>query len=275
MSGDQITRTKSCVMALDDVDSWPNELRALLAENLRLLSQYEAERARLSMLCVENVLLRVSPPENQFLAARSEILRKVDELVQDTRFIGWHCTRLHDEEIDDVQRVGLVPLDVQLLERRIDTRLRAGELSADVAQRLKSVNQARDPNRRGMIWILFTRETLQDEDGVIRLFRSWGGEALYNSHERSELTGPILREIGTPCIVEVVVPVAQIETFTTVGERVLNWYLSRHDISTGNAPQMEGVVRTPIPRESLLRVIPRGTKEFLRLTNCSGWTESF
>ncbi len=53
------------------------------------------------------------------------------------------------------------------------------------------------------------RSVLRSEGAVGRLFRSWGGEALYNSHEDDLETGPLLRRIGTPCIWIVVLPIGQ------------------------------------------------------------------
>jgi len=43
--------------------------------------------------------------------------------------------------------------------------------------------------------------------GVQRFFRSWGGESLYADHERDPKIGPVLKQIGIPCVVELMVPI--------------------------------------------------------------------
>src|SRR5690606_19025663 len=57
------------------------------------------------------------------------------------------------------------------------------------------------------LWFCFYEPSLAGERGIGRLFRSWGGEALYNSHEKDPTTGGALRRIGVPCIIKAIVPI--------------------------------------------------------------------
>lgn len=114
----------------------------------------------------------------------------------------FHCTRLTAEEIADVQANGVVPLSPTFLEMRI----RQLGLRDDVTELLLRENRVYERFRQNMIWFcLFPPE--QQSYGVQRFFRSWGGESLYADHERHPISGPILRNIGIPCIIELIIPI--------------------------------------------------------------------
>jgi hypothetical protein len=98
--------------------------------------------------------------------------------------------------------------DAAMLLRRIDATSNEGLLSASVAERLKARNQAHERNRAGMIRFCFFPPRLAGESGIGDLLRFWGGEALYNSHDRHPETSGVLCSVGTPSIVEAEVPIA-------------------------------------------------------------------
>lgn len=85
--------------------------------------------------------------------------------------------------------------------------------------------------------------------------------------------GPALRRIGVPCIVEAAVPVPGIETFCTVGERVMLCFLHHRGIGTDHDSEMEGYVQEPVGGERIRRIIRRDDPDFERLTACSEWLE--
>ena len=106
-----------------------------------------------------------------------------------------------------------------------------------------------------MLWFIFSRNLLQDEGRVQRLFTLWGGEALYSRHEEDGETGPILRSIGTPCIVEAELPIAGIEAHWEPAQWIARPFLDRRGISDGHSPERDGHVREPIGPERVRRVI--------------------
>jgi hypothetical protein len=69
-------------------------------------------------------------------------------------------------------------------------------------------NQAAEQNRAGKLWFCFFRPAIAGESGIGDLVRFWGGEAVYNSHDRDDEIGPIIATIGCPAIVEAEVPIA-------------------------------------------------------------------
>ena len=129
-------------------------------------------------------------------------------VLQPHEMVGWHCTRLTDPEIEEISRNGMRLPDGTILARRIDAVAEAGCLAPDVARLLKSRNQADEENRSGTVWFCFFPPGRAGKDGIGRFFRHWGGEALYNSHERDPVSSQAISCIGTPCLVEANVPIA-------------------------------------------------------------------
>jgi hypothetical protein len=108
----------------------------------------------------------------------------------------------------------------------------SGLIPDRIANRLIKENQSHDINRTGRIWFIFTTSLLKDEFGVRDLFRFWGGEALYNLHDRDPEIGPILASIGEPTIVEACVPIVDMGPSAFPGEPLVQNYLLAHGIAT-------------------------------------------
>ena len=261
------------LIIIDDESTWPEKLRGIFENNLRALAAYESERTRVDALAKTDVALRTSPPANPHAETRAHVLYKANDLLADARLVAWHCTRLHPDEITSIQRDGLLVLSCELAVTRVRKRVAAGDLSANIAARLEAENRADESNRRGVVWLIFTRMRLRDEHAVIRLFRSWGGEALYVGQKSDPEIGAVLRGIGIPCIVEVVVPAMGITPFGSVAEHVMRGFLDRRDVETGHSPEMEACIREPIAGGDVQRVICRNDPAFESLTGCSTWGE--
>ncbi len=266
------------VIALDDEATWPPGVCALLDDHLHVLRSYESERARIEQLRDDPTTRHRPRPSNPHAAAREQVSLDVQALVEDAFLIGYHCTRLHDDEITSIRTQGLRPLSSQLAQERVLRRLAAGDLTGPVADRLLAHSRADDallPERRtGMTWLIFTTAPLRQEDLVWRLFTFWGGEALYISHEDDDEISPILRALGTACIVEAMVPIKAVDTYVPMGERIVRRYLHHRGIDTGHDPEVEGSVRTAIPGEAVRRVARRSDCDFEGLTECSRWQEA-
>ena len=125
-----------------------------------------------------------------------------------------------------------------------------------------------------MIHFCANRSTLQDCDAVYRLFRSWGGEALYWGHEKDTYLAPVLGRIGVPCIVVCAIPFKRIrqpyhefpEYFLShmVSEEFENTYLSSAvDIRTGEN----------LCSSEILDIIGHSDSRFEELTTEASWPE--
>ena len=260
---------------LDDEITWPSSLRELLDDRLGALSAFERERQRVDKLAETDWSYRYNPPSNPHEGARERTVAEIDDCLREEAVAGYHCTRLCADEIEIIRSTGLRPLSPDLARERVRRRVEAGDFSLAVGARILAETRADDSNlperRSGMTWFVFTANPLREEAGVGRFFAYWGGEALYVCHEEDPEVGPALRAAGTACIVEAAVAVRAIETYCSVGERVLRCFLHRRDIETGHDPDVEGFVREPVPGSSICRIIQRKDADFERLTRCSTW----
>ena len=241
--------------------------------SLRTLRAYEIDRKRIDNLCENDVDVRMKPPEVKGASSRSELIEFVNQELTSGKLVGYHCSRLEATEVESILQTGLRPLDKTLVDERIKRQLALGHLSQYVAQRLQRENAMNDNTagqRIGMIHFCFSQALLKDESGVGRLFACWGGEALYRGLEKDSFVGPEIRKIGRPAIVVAAVSIPAIETFLSVGERLLNVFLEKRGISTAHRPEFEGHTCEPVP--DIIRVVMAGEPMFEELTNFDSWS---
>jgi hypothetical protein len=257
----------------DAESTWPRELRDVLSKNEQEISTYQAKRVQLDRAAQADVGLRINRPANPSQRAWDSVLEIADEVVSGKTLMGFHATRLTKLEQSDVQKRGLRVLSDALLSERLEASQAAGELSDRVVASLRARHQASEDNRSGMLWFTFTREPLRDEGSVGRLFRSWGGEALYNSHETHPETGPALAMIGRPCIILAAVPVGDVEGFMPIGERLVNVWCEARNIRTGHAGSFEGCTRCNISGSAIRDIVSLGDARFGALTGHTEWRQ--
>ena len=189
-------------MIIDDISTWPADLLQLLDGEKQSFLDYNIEQERIDRLRGEDFFQRFQPHPNKYEYAVDATVEKIHRCLQGKKTVGFHCTRLTEDEIIDIRSNGLFPLTISLVDRRIQDRVSAGELSAKSAQELIRQSHASKSYRSGTVWLCGYRETLQEEMDVGRLFRSWGGEAVYTPHDHSASgLGGELNRIGQPCIV--------------------------------------------------------------------------
>ncbi len=144
-------------------------------------------------------------------------------------------------------------------------------IKSEIAEQLIEKNQAHKDNRKGMIWFCFFDPRIAGQSGIERFFRSWGGEALYNSHEDDPTTGTALRKIGRPCLIEADVPISSFRPYTSLGDKVIRRYLLSHGFDTGEGCELEDNTCDHIPAANIVRVVFHGEPEFATLTGCDLW----
>jgi hypothetical protein len=265
------------VLDLDDESTWPGDLLSFLGERFDVLRAYEQhERGVIDRRNGGDRTMSYAPPRNPYEAARDAALLETNALLKGLKLVGYHCTRLHHDEIESICRDGLRPLSAELARDRVRRRVGAGDFSVEVAERVlaKGRTEERDGERRvGMLWFLFTAGSLREEGGLELFFRLWGGEALYFPHHEDPQIGPILRRLGTACIVRAAVPVEAIQTGCSVGERIVRCSLHRRGVRMGECPGWEGWIAESVPGEGIQRVIRRSDADFERLTGCATWDD--
>ena len=123
---------------LDHPATWPKAVCAFLAEHHELFLRWETRQGGVSPQMFDRAIVGLA------------------NVLQPHEMVGWHCTRLTDQEIEEISRNGMRLPDGTMLGRRIDAVAEAGCLAPDVARLLKSRNQADEENRTGTVWFCFS-----------------------------------------------------------------------------------------------------------------------
>lgn len=261
-------------MILELEETWPAELIAFLDNECQMLMAHvkHDEDTMKKYKSPENKLPMYFFQPNPFFDQREQAVSEVLKLLQSTTMRGWHCTRLTQSEVEHITQNGMQLPNLQMLKNRISRLQADGIISAPVATRLKTENEADDSCRKNMIWFCFSLETLKFQWGIERFFRYWGGEALYNSHEKDPETQKILMKIGHPCLIEVNVPISALALGTYLGEKIILRYLINRELITKEVTDHEDKVFVPIMAENISKFIFHNTPEFIELTECDTWT---
>jgi hypothetical protein len=201
-----------------------------------------------------------------------------DSLVKEFRRIlrmysltGYHCTKLTKEEIEGIRADGMFLQNATTLNARIDRLLCSGLISPGVAQCLKDKNQANNSNRANMLWFCFYEPFMAEESGIGRFFRSWGGEALYNSHEKNPVTGATLCNIGIPCLIKANVPIASMRDSKFPDGVMARVLLSHLGHQLENSIKLEGYSTKNISVQNIIEIIEHPSARFMELTKCEAW----
>jgi len=243
------------ILDLTNLSTWPLNILSHLDKNHSLYLGWESGIKR--------------PPAFAYDIAINEL----KELVRNSgcTMHGYHCTRLTEAEIQTILGSGMSLPNLTMLHKRIADVAAAGILDDSVAIRLMNNNQANDANRAGMIWFCFFPPRIAGQRGIERFFRSWGGEALYNSHEDKPITGPALTKIGVPCIIEALVPIECLPRHSWLETKLILRFLISRGFETGEDLDHEDRVGNPIPAENIIRIIRFPDADFISLTGCSEW----
>ncbi len=201
-------------------------------------------------------------------------IRTLGEALMPHALRGYHFTRLTEEEAVHIRENGLEVLSSELLKRRIAAQVTRGKLVEEHAQRLLANNQVRDSNRSGKAWFCFYPAHEVREYGVRSLLGHWGGEALYNFNAKDPELGPVLKSMGSPALVEAVVPVAFLSTTNGVAIAVARLDLIHQGIRSSEYPEKFECYSTQSLDASMVRrVVLHPGSEFLELTQCQQWYE--
>ena len=184
---------------------------------------------------------------------------------------GYHCTRLTKSEIGHILANGMQLPNASMLLKRIQALQDDGVIDAAAAKRLAEENQADDANRANRIWFCFFPPYLAGESGIESLLRYWGGEALYNSHDRDPVTGPVLARVGIPCLIKADVPIASMKGPSFLDIKVARRFLMRRGLLSSEPVEHEDRAVQGIPVRNIRRIIRYPERDFIELTHCDRW----
>ena len=239
---------------IDDIRTWPCNVIDCLATNQNIFSDWTNDASR-------------SLAQNYDLAIYSLISSLKSHSIR-----GWHCTRLTDWEIQDILENGMHLPDLLKLQTRVARVVELGLVTSEISEILICENQANDENRRHKLWFCFYPPSRAGESGISRFFRHWGGEALYNSHERNPVVSDALRRIGNPAVVEAEVPVNALGFLSQLATVLYSRFLETNGEKIRETVEFESFSTVPIPPKSIRKIVLFGDSAFQKLTNVDGWT---
>jgi hypothetical protein len=135
-------------------------------------------------------------------------------LLNGTRFLAFHASRLLDHEVAMIQQRGLRPFGRDLFDDKIQTAFAHGALTADERDALLA-GHMRAPDapqqlgiRDNQVCVILGRSAFDEDARAVRpLLTMWGGEGISFAGGTAHLE-PVLRRLGKPSIVAVAVPIA-------------------------------------------------------------------
>jgi len=267
----------SLAVEIEKIDSWPEDFREEAEKNRSLLVNYHQEYFRISQLCDECVKYRVNPPQNIYATEYSTLVTRLEKILSEHDIVGYHCTRLTPREINDIRADGLKILTGDLVNKKLENALEDGHISEIEFTDLKSSEiikknlENENGRRTGLIAFCPNRSILKNFHGVYRLFRYWGGEAVYRGYEKIDKFSLAKRFIGLPCVIKCAVPYSDMKNYSSVAESFLS-HLILDEIESPETPAKfnMGVERDIAPVE-ILDLIDISNPEFEELTNYTNW----
>ncbi len=89
---------------------------------------------------------------------------------------------------------------------------------------------------------------LQDQSGVYKFFRGWGGESIYNCHEIDEISRPIVMSASKPCIIRPALIPNKINFYIpNISTKLVEGFLQKRGIRTPNKPQFDTHIKHQLP----------------------------
>ncbi|ASP49455.1 hypothetical protein [Cognaticolwellia beringensis] len=185
--------------------------------------------------------------------------------------VGYHCTKLTEEEIDSILANGMELQNGASLVKRIEHLNDKCLISKTVSESLISNNKADDRYRKNMIWFCFFKPFLAGRTGIEGFLRYWGGEALYNSHDIGGDLSDVLLSIGIPCIVKAKVDISSLNNSYYPDSCMIRVFLKNKGHQLENSIDHEGFSTLNIEPTNILEVIKYPSDQFVELTKCNQW----
>lgn len=241
------------IIDLNNYKTWPGILTDYLEERTAFFEKF----------CGGSISYRDS---GQLARVYDQIVVDVKSILRPYKILGYHCCRLTELEIDAIKTEGMFLPNPTTLLKRVEKLVETGVIGKDVAHKLIKENDAADQYRRDILWFCFFQPYIASESGIGSFFRFWGGEALFRSHEDNIITGPILKQIGTPAIVEASLPLKDIDLVETkfVKKFMIFKKLQSHE-------DHEGYIVAPLQHENIINIITHPSVRFYELTKCQEW----
>ena len=242
---------------IDQITTWPESIYNLIDSSKSDLKNYINEKKR-----IEEISNWANRPKNAYEDKWNSVVDLIGSYLQGKKLIGFHCSRLMDDEIENILANGLVPLNSNFAKQRINTVYERGLITSDLKERLLVKEEPSEEYREGTIHFFHNTSTFRKEMLLHLLFKSWGGEAIYSGFEQDKS----LQKIGIPCIIVASIEYQELIKFD-VCKQMLRIFLG--DIYDFHE-DFDSSVNKKI---NVLAIIKRGSELFNFLTNYEEWEE--
>lgn len=253
---------------INDIRTWPDDLKQHFKVNYALINSYLEFEREVDIKAIKDIFLRLKKPINPFAREWDSFFNAMESILDKYRIVGFHCSRLTEEEQIDIRANNLQPLSIERTKARLDKLYRNNVLSKEQYEILLHNNVVEDNGRKGKVYCFLHSSTLLDERGLERFFRCWGGEALYYNHEESKIA-KILHKIGEPCIVVLDLNYRDIQEkindFHNTNSVLIKTYIARKEDTVHDR---DYIFYEP---QKVLEIINPTDPIFERLTNYSRW----
>lgn len=248
---------------LDYIDTWPNSILNIIQENIYVIENYLKTEEEIDEKANEDIFLRRNIPQNEFKNTYYDLIHKIQLELKNKLFIGFHCTKITDFENEDIKENGLKPLRKSFLDERLLKLKEKKLINENTYLYLKKNNLSKEMYRKDRVFCFHCISTLKDHWGLSRLFKFWGGEALYREYEEKKLIRDNVLSIGKPSIILCSIREKDINRYDDIPERMIKFFLD---------PDTNCDFDNWLKKEvKVLNIINSKDKIFETLTNFSTW----
>ncbi|MCD4782864.1 MAG: hypothetical protein K8T10_03425 [Candidatus Eremiobacteraeota bacterium] len=270
------------IVELEKKNTWPTAFLKRAKQSKDLIINYHKEEKRIDHLCENDIGLRCRPPLNEYEHEYKILIHELDKILNGCNIIGYHCTRLISSEIISIKRDGMKTLSPELIQKRFISAYKQEQLSKKDFESLTNSPIVKKHlcnkycTRTGMIWFCANRSTLKKCNLVYRLFKYWGGEAVYNGHENDPIISNTLKSIGVPCIIKCSVPISEVDKYPPdFCKRFLSYFIS-NDIEYPEPPaSFDMYTERDLKSIEVLEIIEKSNPVFRDLTDYMNWSEDY
>lgn len=265
---------------LEDIGTWPHPLIVFLAEHEDFLQECRSYELTLYQRLSSNddsVSWKARMEGDPYADNYNRLRPKINNYLKGNWIKGYHCTRLTKREVKNIKDHGLQVLSKSLLQKKLGWAIQDGYINEDERDLFLSNNQVLEKNRSGQICLVQSKSLLKEKLCVYRLFRSWGGEALYNSHEE-EHTGVKLRNIGEPTIVVCKTLISDLTLYSRIEDIFVNNYMYQNgyqDFESEQNRKIESRVTSNISSEDIIDLVDFDDEQFLKFTSFDKWEKDY
>ncbi len=168
---------------IDELETWPIEVTKLLESNRELIANYFEYDNMLDRNKLEKKNKNYFLMYNIFEDDLKCLISSMRNILCKKNFIGFHCSRLFEEEIEEIVKNGLLPLNNKMCNKKIGYLRAKDKIKQVNLCKLIDESQLHEPIRSNKIYTFHALKSLRKDDNLLNFMKIWGGEAFYIEHE--------------------------------------------------------------------------------------------